>query len=481
MSIAAPVGDDASVEFRLDPSRTIASVDGLAIDDPCATEHRSVNHPPSRGPIRRMDLWTDPRRRRWIGWMAVAGGFMVFSFHRVSTTVIADELMRAFSATGTELGFLHASLFYIYAVMQMPAGVLADRIGTRRIATWGTLVMGVGVLGFALSESYILSFTSRAIMGLGGSVLYISALRYCANWYRADEFATMTGLTSAMAGVGGMLATTPLAVAVAGVGWRPTMIAIGFFGVLVAAAIYGIVRDTPADAGLPAIEGVPPSSDTSLETVATNAKRVLADPATWLLGTVFLSFIGTTFTVLGLWGVPFIVDRYGVSVQQASTYVFLGNLGFLLGPPAMGRLSDRFEIRTPIVVGASVLFAVGYASIAVVGAPPLPVVGAILFGATFVGGAGFITFALIKERHPPEASGSATGAVNSLGFVGVAILPAVMGWLLDAFWTGETVAGARVYTALGYRAAFAVAATMGVLALVGSTWYWRRRPGDRRG
>ncbi|MDX1746278.1 MAG: MFS transporter, partial [Halobacteriales archaeon] len=69
-------------------------------------------------------------------------------------------------------------------------------------------------------------------------------------------------------------------------------------------------------------------------------------------------------------------------------------------------------------------------------------------------------------------SGSATGTVNSLGFVGVAALPVVMGWLLDAFWTGETVDGARVYTALGYRAAFAVAVAMGLLALCGSGWYW---------
>jgi nitrate/nitrite transporter NarK len=142
----------------------------------------------------------------------------------------------------------------------------------------------------------------------------------------------------------------------------------------------------------------------------------------------------------------------------------------------MGRLSDRLRVRTPIVVGASALFACGYGLVAALGTPPLPVVAGVLFGATFVGGAGFITFSLVKDRHPPAASGSATGTVNGLGFVGVAVLPAVMGWLLDAFWTGQTVDGARVYTALGYRAAFAVAAAMGLLALCGSLWYWRIVP-----
>jgi len=419
-----------------------------------------------------MDAWSDPRRRRWVGWVVLAAGFALFSFHRVSTSVIADDLMRAFEATGTELGVLHSSLFYIYALLQVPAGVLADRFGTRRIATVGTLLMGAGVVAFAVSDGYALAFVSRATIGLGGSVIYISTLRYCANWYRTDEFATMTGLTSAMAGIGGMLATTPLAVSVAELGWRATLAGIGAVGLGAGVAIYAGVRDTPTDAGLPPIEGVSPPSGTTFRAAAGHARRVLADPMTWVLGVVFLAFVGTTFTVLGIWGVPYLVDRHDLTVQQASTYVLVGNIGFLVGPPAMGRLSDRLGVRAPIVAVASVLFAAGYGLLAALGRPPLLVTGAVFFGTTFVGGAGFITFTLVKNRHPAAASGSATGTVNSLGFVGVAALPVVMGWLLDSFWTGETVDGARVYTALGYRAAFAVAVAMGLVAFVGSVWYW---------
>lgn len=421
-----------------------------------------------------MNAWTTRRRRRWLGWAVLAASFVLFSFHRVSTSVIADQLMRTFDTTGTELGVLHSSLFYIYALLQVPTGVLADRLGTRRVATVGTLLMSVGVLGFAASDGYAAAFLARSVIGLGGSVIYISALRYCANWFRTDEFATVTGVTSAMAGVGGILATTPLAVAVADLGWRATLTAVGGVGLLAGVGIYVGVRDTPEDADLPPIDGADPHSETSLGTAATNAKRVLADPTTWVLGVVFLAFVGTTFTVLGIWGVPYLVDRYGLTVRRASTYVLVGNLGFLFGPPAMGRLSDRLGVRAPLVAVAGACFAAGYGSLAVVGRPPLPVTGAILFGATFVGGAGFVTFTLVKGRHPAEASGSATGAVNSLGFAGVAALPVVMGWLLDTFWTGEVVDGARVYTALGYRAAFALAAAMGLVALLGSTWYWWR-------
>lgn len=420
----------------------------------------------------RMNVWTNPRRRRWIGWVVLATAFALFSFHRVSTSVVAEDLMRAFDTTGTELGVLHSSLFYIYALLQVPAGVFADRFGTRRVAAVGTLLMSAGVVAFAASDGYALAFVSRSVIGLGGSVIYISTLRYCANWYRTDEFATITGVTSAMAGIGGILATTPLAIGVAELGWRTTLAAVGVVGLGAGVAVFVGVRDTPADAGLPPIEGASPPSGTSFREAAGHAKRVLADPLTWVLGTVFLAFVGTTFTVLGIWGVPFLVDRYGLSVRRASTYVLVGNLGFLFGPPAMGRLSDRLGIRAPIVAAAGACFAAGYGLLAVVGRPPLPVTGAVFFGATFVGGAGFVTLTLVKDRHPADASGSATGAVNSLGFVGVAALPVVMGWLLDAFWTGAVVDGARVYTARGYRAAFAVAATMGLVAFGCSAWYW---------
>lgn len=421
-------------------------------------------------------VWVDPQYRRWIGWITLAVAFALFSFHRVSTTVITDDLMRAFAASGAELGILHSSLFYIYALMQVPAGIIIDRHGTRRVATTGSLIMGIGVVGFAIADTYLLSFLGRAIIGLGGSVLYISTLRYCAVWYRSDEFATMTGLTSAMAGIGGMVATVPLAILVSMAGWRTSLFAIGVFGVGVAAAVFGLVRDSPGAANLQPIREVPEPEHTSLRAVLQNARRVLADRATWMLGGIFLCFIGTTFTVLGLWGVPFIVDRYGLSVQRASQYVFVGNLGFLLGPPALGWVSDRLNVRTPIIAVSGAVFAFGYGSIALLGRPPLLLIGVIFFTTTFVGGAGFITFSLVKERHSQAASGSATGAVNSLGFVGVAILPAVMGWLLDIFWTGETIDGARVYTALGYRAAFAVAGLMGIIALGMALWYWRAPP-----
>lgn len=148
-------------------------------------------------------LWTDPERRRWAVWGVLAAAYLLVNLHRLSTAVLADRLARAFSANAAELGTLHAAFFVVYAPMQVIAGVLADRAGIRTTASAGAALMSLGAVAFGLAGSYPVAFGARVVTGLGGSVIFIATLRFCANWYRPDEFATMNGMTIAAAGSGG--------------------------------------------------------------------------------------------------------------------------------------------------------------------------------------------------------------------------------------------------------------------------------------
>ena len=419
-------------------------------------------------------IWSDPRKRRWVGWVALAGAFVLVNFHRVSTAVLADTLSRAFDTTGAQLGLLHSAFFYIYAPMQLFAGVLADRMGTRRVATVGSAIMGLGVVWFAFSGTYVESFLARVLVGLGGGVIYIATLRYCANWFRADEFATVTGLTLSASAVGGLLAATPLAVLVGAVGWRDGLLGVGLVGFVFTGAVYVFVRDSPEVAGLPAIEGAPESAEQSLSEVLAGVREVFSRRDTWIMGIMMFFATGMNFTVMGLWGVPYVVQAYDVSVQTASVYTLVGNAGLVVGSPVLGWLSDRLEERTGIILTVAVVYLLAYGSIVALGTPPLWYVGFVFFLVMFLLGGFTLSYTVIKERHISERSGTATGGINGLAFLGAAVLPGIMGWILDIFWTGETVAGSRVYTLFGYRVAFGVAAASGLIALVCASWlHWR--------
>ena len=211
-----------------------------------------------------------PRRRRLLMWSLLAAAFLLVNFHRTATGVLASSLAVAFDTSGTELGVLHSSFFYIYAALQLPAGLLVDRYGSRRAATVSLVVMTVGVGWFATAGSFPAAFLARGLIGLGGSTIYIATLAFLASWFRPDAYATMTGLTIAASGIGGVLATTPLAYTIDAVGWRSSILAAGVVGGLLAGAVWAVVRDSPPSE---AVDRDPPT-----------ASAVLADG---LLGRVF--------------------------------------------------------------------------------------------------------------------------------------------------------------------------------------------------
>ena len=422
-----------------------------------------------------MKYWSTLRYRRWIIWGTLAAVFLLVNLYRLSSAVLADRLMVAFDTSGAALGTLHASFFYVYALMQLPAGILADRAGPKRTATAGAIVLNVGAVGFALAESYPLAFLSRALIGLGGAVIFISILRFCASWFRDDEFATMNGLTIAVAGLGGILATTPLAVAATTFGWRETTLGLGVIGLGFAVVVYLVADDKPEDAGFEPV-GDADAETLTLGDVVENLRLVLGERETWVTSVMLFCSTGILITLLGLWGVPYVVQTYGVSVTTASWYTLLGSFGLLIGPPAFGWLSDRLERRALLIVIGGVGYVVGFGVLAAVGQPPRIVVAVVYFTSGFLLGAFTLSYALIKERHPTSASGVSTSTVNGAAFLGAALFPTILGYVLDVYWTGELVAGARIYTELGYQVSFGIATTASLLALCCSVWLYRQDP-----
>ncbi|SEH57439.1 Sugar phosphate permease [Halopenitus malekzadehii] len=418
-------------------------------------------------------IWRDPTRRRWALWAILAASFLLVSLYRLSTAVLAENLMRALSMSGTQLGTLHAVFFLVYALLQLPTGILVDRFGPRLTAAAGATVMNLAAVWFALAGSYATALAARLLIGLGGSLIFVAVLRFCANWYRPDEFGTMSGISFAVGGAGGLLATTPLAVVVSAAGWRPTVAGLGVAGLVVAAATLIFVRDTASAAGLEPVTGVPDQDRPSMGEIGGYAVRVLSDRWAWAVAVLLYCTGGVQLTLIGLWGIPYVVQVYDVSVTTASTITLLGGIGTAAGPPAFGWLSDRTGVRTTFVVGAAIAQTAALGIIAAVGDPPFFVVGVVFLAVGGLVGAFVLTYPMVRSRYDDRASGVAIGAINGASFFGAATFPTLMGTVLDAYWTGELLDGVRVYTMTGYRVAFAIGAVAGVIAIGCATWLHR--------
>lgn len=411
-----------------------------------------------------MNILSNPSRRRWIGYSLLMLAFFLVGLHRTSTAVLSKQLMRTFDMTATRLGLLHSSFFYLYAVLQIPAGLLTDKYGARAIATGGTVLMSVGAVSFALAPIYSVAFLGRLLVGFGASVLFVAALRFCANWFRPDEFGTMAGVTTTVSLIGGLAATTPFAVAISTFGWRETLLGLGGVGFVAAVGIVAVSHDTPRDAGLASIDTVSDRPEVTVSDLRRYVGDALREVETWLLGTILFFLLGISITIFGLWGIPYLVQTYDISVTEASVYLLVGNAGAAIGPTAFGWISDRLGRRAELIVFSSIAFGLTWGIFVAFGSIPLLLVGSVFFLSGILRGGTPLVFAVIKERHPAGASGTVIGIVNTMGWIGAAVFPVILGAALDVFWTGQTVNGTRVYTALGYRVAFAISFAGGLIA-----------------
>ena len=388
--------------------------------------------------------------RRWVAWAAATFLFLLVTFHRFALGVIAADLMAAFATAAVGLGGLASVYFYLYGLLQLPSGILADTWGPRRTLAASALLMTAGAFLFAAAPSLPVAYAGRVLVGLGVAPVLVNTLKLVSAWFPARAFATMIGLTAMVGNLGGFLAGGPFALLVAAVGWRVSFATVGAITAALGAALLLAVRDRPAQAAVRPAAVAP--------ALWPAAAALLRDGRIWLLLMTKMGFDMAFFAFFVVWGVPFLTQTTGVSPTVAGFHLSFGALGFMLGGPVLGFLSDRVmrERRRPILLSAlahTALWALFLGS-----APLRPGAGlaALMAGLGFTAAGLLLCLACAKELSPPETMGISTALVNGGGFFGAAVLQIVLGAVLDSRWEGAMVAGARVYPLAAYLKAFSL-------------------------
>jgi len=145
-------------------------------------------------------------RLRWIIWSLLSIAFFISIFHRVALTVVSEQITGEFQISGAVFGTLVSVYFYMYTIMQIPSGILADSLGPKLTAGLGIALAGIGSFVFGLAPTLGLVFFGRFLIGLGVSVVFIAILKIQAEWFRTTEFATVSGLTAVIGGSGSLVA-----------------------------------------------------------------------------------------------------------------------------------------------------------------------------------------------------------------------------------------------------------------------------------
>ncbi|MEI8183393.1 MAG: MFS transporter [Desulfomonile sp.] len=392
------------------------------------------------GDVKFSDLAKQMLRYRWVCYGMLLLTYIFVYFDRVAPAVIAPELMKEFGLSATALGILSSMYFYPYAAMQIPSGILSDRMGPRISVTIFFTIAAIGTALFGLAHSFGTIIFGRFLMGVGVAVVWIPCMRILANWFRPKEFATLTGVMLTVGNAGAVLAAAPLAFLVGLVGWRASFYWLGAFMVIVAALNYLVLRNKPSDRSLPTvseIDGVDYYSVQSTEKVSfgENVKRLFGMKNYWLIAIYAFVIYGTVMGFQGLWCIPYLQQTYGLPKQQAANILMLWPIGMAVGCFAFGFVSDRIlKSRRNASFYGIIIYALTWLPL-VLWPDKIPVgmFYPLLFIMGFFSGAYVPNYAHIAEGQPHSFIATANGMLNVWYFIGGALFQALMGVVLDYY------------------------------------------------
>lgn len=380
----------------------------------------------------------------WILWTFSA----LFLFYKyaieVSPSVMTSALMADFRINGADLGNLAAFYFYSYLVMQIPAGILVDRYGPRFVTSIAIVLCAIGSICFSYTHSYGFACFGRLLNGIGASFSAITCLKLTANWFSAKKFAFMAGLMMTVGMLGAVFGQAPLYGLISTFGWRAAMASLGYFGIAFGLCFYFLVRDKPSWAF--DVHIIP-----DVKTLFTTIKDVLKRSQPWTLS-VYSGLAFAPITVFGgLWGLSFLKDYVNVSHTTAAHMVSFVFLGFAIGAPTMGCLSDYVRSRKYILQAGTLLSFLFLSVILFAGLKHVVLYSLMLFLFGFFNSAFLLSFTMIREITAPILAATAIGFMNTFDALIGALSEPLTGKLLDIFWDGKLINGARSFDVFAYQ------------------------------
>jgi ACS family D-galactonate transporter-like MFS transporter len=190
-----------------------------------------------------------PKLRWRIGGL-IGAGVLINYFDRISLSVAAPQLQAEFGLTSADMGILFSAFFWSYAMLQIPAGLILDRLGVTRIGRWGAFLWGIATALTACAGGFAGIFLARALLGIAEAPSFPANSKATGYWFPRTERAMSTALFDAAAKFSNVIGVPLVAFAVVTLGWRWGFAIVSGLSFAYFAAFYLIYRDPSAHPGL---------------------------------------------------------------------------------------------------------------------------------------------------------------------------------------------------------------------------------------
>lgn len=418
------------------------------------------------------------KRYMLVAWLICGLGAVFYSYEyflRISPSVMEHALRNHFNLSATGFGLLSAFYYYAYVPMQLPVGVLMDRFGPRRLLTIACLICVVGTFMFADTVAFGIAAAGRFLVGLGSAFAFVGVLKLATIWLPEDKLGMVAGMATALGTIGAMIGDNLLGGMVTWIGWQQTVYFTAIFGIGLIFVLWFGLRDQKRNEE-------PAGTIDSFKKNMIDLGIIVRNKQIWINGMYGCLVYLPTTVFAELWGIPYLQHAHALSHSAANLCNSVLFLGFTIGAPLMGYISDKLKRRKlPMVVGASgaavvmmiILYAPGLDSTSL---------SILMFIMGLLYSVQSIVFAVGREVSPREAAGTAIAMTNMVVMIGAMFLQPLVGRLLDWSLTKRESAKAiqgitidkmqQPYTAQDYQFALSII-PLGIVIAVILTFFLR--------
>ncbi|WP_179403225.1 MFS transporter [Burkholderia guangdongensis] len=400
---------------------------------------------------------------QWRVLVLFALGYFVSYVFRGVNLGFAPFITRDLGLSAADLGLLTSLYFLGFAGAQLPAGVLLDHFGPRRVTAGMLLFAAAGALVFGAAHGIGAMMLGRLLIGVGVSVSLGAAFKALAQHFRVERLPLVNGVVMAVGGLGGVAVGSPLTWLLGVLDWRAICVALAVLTVAVAGAIWA---------------GAPDARQTRHQgTLVSQFKgtwHILKSAAFWKIGSFSIVTQGVFYAMQSLWVGAYLRDVAGFDAHAAARLVSLLGFAMMAGSVGFGAAARLFERRGVSVYAfcgiGMALFVV--TQLAIVVRVPLPA-SALWIAYGMFGGVGILSYAVLAEHFPPHLIGRVNTTLTLVIFLLIFGFQIGVGEVL-AFWS--PVDGR--YPVAAHLSAWSV---LIALQIASALWYaWPARAGAAR-
>lgn len=381
----------------------------------------------------------------WIGLFFA----LVFYFYeyvlRVSSSVMTENLMVDFHVTASSLGVLISCYYMAYVPLQIPCGIIVDKIGIKKVITVSAILCLIGSYIFSKSNYLLYAQIGRFMIGAGSACAYISCIKASSEWFDHKKFALLSGITMFMGTLGGTFGAKPFAILVNKYGWRSSMEIFSIIGIFVAICSWFFIKDIKVNKHN-AFESL--SVMKSLKIIVTNKQN-------WIIALYGCLMYLPLTAFAELWGTPFLMKLYNINNEKASigsVVVFVGvGIGSILSALLVKIFKSVKKILSLSAVLTCAIFSVVFFADQIAFVQKI----VLLFLGGVASGLQVLYLAAAKDLNPQNIQGTVFGFTNCGIMASGIIFQPVLGFILDLTWNKTlNPDGSRYYSILNYKQSF---------------------------